>query len=84
MKVWVANYSHSYGIDTRVFSSEKAALAWGESIAKEWWDHEFPDEKVPSENIRAKYFQFQIEDGGDGETFTVEEIAVESSADNAF
>ena len=33
--VWVAMYSHPYGVDSRVFRSEASAEAWKTEIAKQ-------------------------------------------------
>lgn len=77
MKVWVVVYDHEYGQDVNVFENEESAKACRERIARDWWDHEFPDEDMPATNVADAYFE-KILDSADPEYCTVLECHVKS------
>lgn len=57
MRICVAVYRHGNGPDLAAFEDEEGALAWRTSIAKSWWEQEFPLDAPPSdEKIGETYF----------------------------
>jgi hypothetical protein len=75
--VHVATYEHRHGRDVRVFTHEPDAWAWRDSIAGDWWAHEFgKDDTPPLENLGAVYFDRIAETHGE-ETFSVEMVELE-------
>lgn len=75
--VYVAIYGHEYGEDVRVFDDITKARAWRDKIAEEWWDHEFPDESRPAEDIGEAYFDKHGDFLDKEEWFHIEEAIVE-------
>lgn len=76
MKVFVAIYSHEYGEDVRVFSSQKSAEAWKDEIGEVFFSKEFPSDPKPTEAIGEVYFDMQLNSGGD-QWFSVTEADIE-------
>lgn len=75
MKVIACVYSHEYGEDLRVFSSQEKADAWKDELGKAYWENKFPDEPMPEENVGTAYFNLQLDRGS--EWFIATECEVE-------
>lgn len=76
--VIVATYSHRHGNDIRVFADDTGAKKWMREIAKEWWDHEFPDDPIPDDpdDAAEQYFERKAE-SADPEWFETTEQEIE-------
>lgn len=77
--VFVAIYEHGYGEDVRVFNTLSAAADWRDKIALDWWEKEFPDNEVPTENVGKTYFELMSANDG-REAFYVHQCTVEVAA----
>ena len=74
--VWVAIYKHRHGTDVQVFKSEKGAYAWRTRIAKEWWQVEFPNAPMPTDDVIGEGYFEALADRCDAEDFEVFQSAV--------
>ena len=76
--VFVAVYSHKYGEDIRVFTTERAAQSWKNEIGEEWFSVEFPHDPRPTESIGEAYFDLQL-NCGMSEWFSITETQIEQA-----
>ena len=75
-EVWVAVYRTKNSDDIRVFTTSALCDEWRDQIGRDWWDHEYPDDPMPTEDVGEKYFERQYESCFP-ETFTAECIGIE-------
>lgn len=76
-RIFVATYNHEYGMDTRAFRTEAAAIAWRDELGKSWWDTEFPDDEMPSENVGKAYFDRMWDHHSFCESFIIDLCEIE-------
>lgn len=71
--IWLGVYEHRHGTDIAAYSSEAAADAAREALAREQWEHELPDDPMPGTDVADAYFDLMAERG---EWFEVRAVQV--------
>lgn len=72
----VLSISHRHGTDGPfLFTDRVALIAYLAAFARNWWVRENVPGEIPADDAAAiaQYFAF-VQDAGDGETFSIDEI----------
>jgi hypothetical protein len=73
MQVYIAIYSHPYGIDVQAFRTMESAKAWQTEIALDYWSDRFdddpPDDKEAASN---QYWGHAADQFGRDESFEIQ------------